>query len=168
MYTAALTRFYRNKDPKVSVWVARAHYDAKDDDSCKRALLKAIHSFPDDQALYFNLALTMQHYASTVRPPFLPCNVASFCILFALQSWHTSELVPAHIQTNLLLTHAAGNQPATQARCSAWRDSCGSGAGFSRSNSGGWSLWAPQAFTKRPATVSWTEKREHHEACQAY
>lgn len=67
MYTAALTRFYRNKDPKVSVWLARAYYDAHDNKSCKRALLKAIHSFPDDQALYFNLALTMQHDANAVR-----------------------------------------------------------------------------------------------------
>lgn len=68
MYTAALTRFFRNKDPKVSVWLARAYYDAHDSKNCKRALLKAIHSFPDDQALYFNLALTMQHASSTVTP----------------------------------------------------------------------------------------------------
>lgn len=67
MYAAALNRFYRNKDPKVSVWVARAYYDAKDDKNCKRALLKAIHAFPDDQALYFNLAVTMQHSANSVR-----------------------------------------------------------------------------------------------------
>jgi RNA polymerase-associated protein CTR9 len=67
MYTAALSRFFGNKDPKVSVWLARAYYDAKDNKSCKRALLKAIHLFPDDQALYFNLAVTMQHAANTVR-----------------------------------------------------------------------------------------------------
>ena len=66
MYTAALTRFFRNKDPKVSVWLARAYYDAHDSKNCKRALLKAIHSFPNDEALYFNLALTMQNAATAV------------------------------------------------------------------------------------------------------
>jgi RNA polymerase-associated protein CTR9 len=76
MYAAALTRFYGNKDPKVSVWMARAHYDALDHANCKRALLKAIHSFPDDQALHFNLALTMQHSASAVRLPIPSCHAS--------------------------------------------------------------------------------------------
>jgi hypothetical protein len=83
MYAAALSRFYQNKDPKVSVWVARAYYDAKDAKACKRALLKAIHSFPDDQALHFNLAVTMQHSAQEVR--------------FHASTNHTSnELAQAH------------------------------------------------------------------------
>jgi hypothetical protein len=82
MYSAALSKFYNNKDAKILLWLARAQYDLKRIGAAKHTLLKAMHICPWDFSLLFNTALTMQQFASSVcsQPlhalayPCMPCS----------------------------------------------------------------------------------------------
>ena len=69
MYAAALSKFYSNQESRVLLYLARAQYDQKRVAAAKRTLLKALHICPRDHTLLFNAALTMQQFASSVRPP---------------------------------------------------------------------------------------------------
>ncbi|CAD7699619.1 unnamed protein product, partial [Ostreobium quekettii] len=61
LYQGALAKFYQHQNPALLVYLARAHYDKGQLKEAKKALLKAMHTMPDDPSLQFNVALTVQH-----------------------------------------------------------------------------------------------------------
>lgn len=62
-WAAANRRFHGGRDPKLLLWLARAHYDGDNLEAARTWLLKAMHISPSHPTLRFNIATTMQQAA---------------------------------------------------------------------------------------------------------
>src|SRR5690348_15546852 len=65
-YQNCLRKFYNNKDLNALQYLARAYFEAGRMDDCKNTLVKAIHIAPNNTALWFNMALAQEQYATTI------------------------------------------------------------------------------------------------------
>ena len=60
VYRKCLERFYKGKNEKIELWIARAHYHMKEFDKCREVLQRLIHRHPQNLVYRFNMALCLQ------------------------------------------------------------------------------------------------------------
>jgi len=66
MYQNCLRKFFGNKNPEIMLFLAKAHYEYGQMQECKQTLLKALHITPNNNQLWFNLALSQESFARQV------------------------------------------------------------------------------------------------------
>eukprot|EP00887_Chlorella_sp_A99_P005280 scaffold1.g5280.t1 len=93
MYSSTLKRFFDNRSAQLSLYLARALYDADRLPEAKRVLARALHAAPADRRLLFNVGFCMQEWAQRTlrkeRPPGDPTKLSDF-------RRAAEELVKAH------------------------------------------------------------------------
>eukprot|EP01117_Protostelium_nocturnum_P007261 TRINITY_DN2598_c0_g1_i2.p1 TRINITY_DN2598_c0_g1~~TRINITY_DN2598_c0_g1_i2.p1 ORF type:complete len:1004 (-),score=427.67 TRINITY_DN2598_c0_g1_i2:118-3129(-) len=63
MYQNCLKKFFNNKDPNVLVYLAKAYFEDGKFTESRQTLMKALHSSPKTETIWFNLALTFEEEA---------------------------------------------------------------------------------------------------------
>lgn len=63
MYQNCSKKFFYNKDTTLLLFIARAFFETGKLEDCKDVLQKAIHIAPQNKALWFHLAQTMEQYS---------------------------------------------------------------------------------------------------------
>lgn len=65
LYSMCLHKCYNGQDLEVMLYLAKAHYESKDYPNCISTLSRALHMYPSDLRLWYNIALTQEDYAVT-------------------------------------------------------------------------------------------------------
>ncbi|DBA03263.1 TPA: hypothetical protein N0F65_011622, partial [Lagenidium giganteum] len=65
LYSVCLNKCYNGQDLEVMLYLAKAYYESKNYPKCISALSRALHLYPNDMRLWYNIALAQEDYAVT-------------------------------------------------------------------------------------------------------